>query len=158
MSKKTLLKIAKKLKFGDELVKILNAFTEGGFKEEALDSDDVADLSLILKAELELMNGNITNEEYNEMLDTSNDTAFLKVGMIYAGDIPSDVLERIADYEEFSDNTPNGANVGEKIYAVDKLHQILTDKEDDTNATTKHRIEKLYKKVKAFDYFMVTKA
>lgn len=60
---------AENLQFGKQLVEILDVYTENGFSNgEPLDSDDVNDLILILHAQLELINGNVTEEEYEELL------------------------------------------------------------------------------------------
>jgi len=88
------------------------------------------------------------------MKKTAYSIEFIKVAQISGGQVYSDVLERIAGYEEFVD--ANEA-IGDKVFSVDKLNQILTDEEDDTNETTKLRIEELYEQIKDFDYFMITK-
>ena len=69
--------------------------------------------------------------------------------------IPSDVLERIAGYEVFTDADEE---IDDKIYSTVCLHDIITYKGDDrTNETTRLRIEELYKKIANFPYFMITK-
>lgn len=63
---------AKELQFGVELVKILDIYTEDNFSKgdkEPLDSDEVESLTKILKAQLEYLNGNVTEKEYNNMLE-----------------------------------------------------------------------------------------
>lgn len=55
----------KNLEFGEELIKILDIYTEKDWRNEPLDSDEVDRLVKHLKNRLELINGNITNEEYN---------------------------------------------------------------------------------------------
>ena len=67
---------AENLQFGKELVKILNIYTENDFENEPLDSDGVDDLTSILHAQLELLNGNITEYQYNKLLD-KNTTTFI---------------------------------------------------------------------------------
>ena len=63
-----------KLQFGNELVKILDIYTENTFSSgEPLDSDEVENLCKILKPQLELLNGNITEKEYNEVLEPSTE-------------------------------------------------------------------------------------
>lgn len=66
-------------------------------------------------------------------------------------DIPDDVLERISGYESFDDAEESG----EKIYYVTRIQQILDNPEDDTNETTKGRIEDLYEQIKDCVYFKV---
>lgn len=53
------------LGFGDELRTIINRYKDG--IDEALDGDAVDDLTEILRAQMNLMEGNITEEEYLEM-------------------------------------------------------------------------------------------
>jgi len=53
------------LEFEDELIEILNKYDENWVKEP-LDSDEVEVLIGHLKNQLDLINGNITNEEYLE--------------------------------------------------------------------------------------------
>lgn len=55
----------KNLEFGEELIKILDIYTEKDWRNEPLDSDEVDRLVKHLKNRLELINGNITNEEYD---------------------------------------------------------------------------------------------
>ena len=50
------------------LYKILDIYTENSWEDEPLDTDEVEKLSEILKAKLNLINGNITQEEYNNIL------------------------------------------------------------------------------------------
>jgi len=70
MDKKVIIVGGENLQFGEELVKILDIYTENGFSNgEPLDSDEVESLTHLLKAQLELLNGNITEEEYNNMLE-----------------------------------------------------------------------------------------
>ena len=53
------------LKYEDELIEILNKYDENWVKEP-LDSDEVEVLIGHLRNQLDLINGNITNEEYLE--------------------------------------------------------------------------------------------
>lgn len=53
------------LEFEDELIEILNKYDENWVKEP-LDSDEVEVLIGHLRNQLDLINGNITNEEYLE--------------------------------------------------------------------------------------------
>lgn len=57
----------KNLEFGKELIDILNIYTENDWENEPLDSDEVDMLVNHLKNQLNLINGNITQEEYNEL-------------------------------------------------------------------------------------------
>ena|ERR1035437_7655507 len=74
-----------------------------------------------------------------------------------AGYIPDDVLERINCYE-LSDTKKFKLGIRSMfstVYATAILKKILTNKEDDTNETTKGRIELLYDKIKGFKYFII---
>lgn len=55
------------LEFGTELIKILDIYTENSWKNEPLDSDEVDRLVEHLKNQLDLINGNITDEEYADL-------------------------------------------------------------------------------------------
>ena len=70
---------SKNLQFGLELNTILNIYTENGFKNgEPLTKSEVDDLISILKPQLNLLNSNITQEEYEKKLDVrNNQTKFL---------------------------------------------------------------------------------
>ena len=78
----------------------------------------------------------------------------IKMAQINEDQIPDDVLERIDGYEEFVDKD---IDLSDKIYSVSKLNDILTDEDDDTNETTKCRIEELYEQIKNFNYLQVVK-
>ena len=59
------------LQFGKSLVEILNIYTEDNFSKgdkEPLDGDEVDDLIKILHTQLNFINGNITSQEYDELL------------------------------------------------------------------------------------------
>lgn len=75
---------------------------------------------------------------------------------ICSQNIPDDVFNRIDGLEDFDDDTINGSRSEIKIFRPDSLKEIINDEHDDTNETTKYRIELLYNKVKKFDYFMIT--
>lgn len=53
------------LQFGEELIKILDIYTEKDWRNEPLDSDEVDRLVKHLKNQLDLINGNITKSEYD---------------------------------------------------------------------------------------------
>lgn len=53
------------LQFGKNLIEILDIYTEKDWRNEPLDSDEVDILMEHLKNQLELINGNITKEEYD---------------------------------------------------------------------------------------------
>lgn len=53
------------LQFGEELIKILDIYTEKDWRNEPLDSDEVDKLVKHLKNQLDLINGNITKSEYD---------------------------------------------------------------------------------------------
>lgn len=80
----------------------------------------------------------------------------LKAVVIQEAQVPSDVLERIADYESFSTvGISDAPQVTDLIYGVNTLKRILQDKNDDTNETTKLRVEELYSQVKKFDLLII---
>ena len=54
------------LEFGKQLTEILDIYTDKDWRDEPLDSDEVDVLIGHLKNQLELMNGNITKQEYEE--------------------------------------------------------------------------------------------
>lgn len=54
-----------KLQFGEELQKILNIYTDNSWTSEPLDGDEVDNLVEHIKVQLNLLNGNITEKEYN---------------------------------------------------------------------------------------------
>ncbi len=54
------------LEFGKQLTEILDIYTDKEWRDEPLDSDEVDVLIGHLKNQLELMNGNITKQEYEE--------------------------------------------------------------------------------------------
>ena len=81
----------------------------------------------------------------------------LTVAKVKRSQVPGDVLERIDGYEVMDgDNaTYSRSQPAMTMYDVKSLKKILTDKEDDTNATTKYRIELLYNQVKSYDYLLI---
>ena len=94
-------------------------------------------------------------KSFDDMLNSPlKEFDILRVIQIPENLIPSDVLERIAGYEVFTDVDHE---IDDKIYSTVCLHDIMTNKDDDTNETTKGRIEELYKKIANFPYFMVIK-
>ncbi len=50
----------------NQLIPIINEYKDGN--DEPLDGDDVDDLCKIIKAEINLQEGNITDEEYDRIL------------------------------------------------------------------------------------------
>lgn len=66
------------------------------------------------------------------------------IARIGSDEIPDDVLERIDGYEGFHDTDYSG----NKVYYVERINQILKNPEDDTNETTKGRLEDLYEQIK----------
>lgn len=54
------------LEFGKQLTEILDIYTNKEWQDEPLDSDEVDILIGHLKNQLELINGNITKQEYEE--------------------------------------------------------------------------------------------
>ena len=79
----------------------------------------------------------------------------IKVVQFHKDLIPDDVLERLSGKEEFIDTDET---LNEKIYSISNIKEtILDDVEDDTNETTKCRIEGLYKLIEEYEYLMITK-
>lgn len=56
------------IEYDDYLYGILDVYTDGSWENEPLDEDEVDRLTEVLRAKLNLINGNITEEEYNEIL------------------------------------------------------------------------------------------
>ena len=54
------------MEFEKQLLEILDIYTEKDWKNEPLDSDEVDKLVEHLRNQLDLINGNITDEEYRE--------------------------------------------------------------------------------------------
>ena len=96
-------------------------------------------------------------KEHLQKLCCDESYEMLTVIQINESQIKDDVLERISGKEEFTDITPNGENIGERMYLTSTFGDILEDEEDDTNDTTKFRIKELYEKIKHHDYLMITK-
>lgn len=56
-----------KLQFGEELQKILNIYTDNEWTSEPLDKNEVNNLVEHIKNQLNLLNGNITIQEYEKI-------------------------------------------------------------------------------------------
>lgn len=56
-----------KLQFGEELQKILNIYTDNEWTSEPLDGDEVDNLTEHIRNQLNLLNGNITEQEYEKL-------------------------------------------------------------------------------------------
>ena len=56
-----------KLQFGEELQKILNIYTDNEWTNEPLDGDEVDNLVEHIRNQLNLLNGNITEQEYEKL-------------------------------------------------------------------------------------------
>lgn len=56
-----------KLQFGEELQKILNIYTDNEWTSEPLDRNEVNNLVEHIKNQLNLLNGNITMQEYEKI-------------------------------------------------------------------------------------------
>lgn len=54
--------------YNKALYDILDTYTENSWEDEPLDGDEVDRLTEFLRAKLNLINGNITQEEYNKIL------------------------------------------------------------------------------------------
>jgi hypothetical protein len=76
---------------------------------------------------------------------------------ISAGYVPDDVLERIDGYEltDTKQFKLGMRKLFSTVFTTTTLKKILTNREDDTNETTKGRIELLYNKIKGFKYFII---
>ena len=55
--------------YDEALYEILDEYTNGNWENETLDGDEVDRLTEFLRAKLNLINGNITQEEYNKLFD-----------------------------------------------------------------------------------------
>ena len=55
------------MEFEKELIQILNIYTENIWQEDPLDGDEVDRLVEHLRNKLNLINGNITQEEYERL-------------------------------------------------------------------------------------------
>ena len=55
------------LQFEKQLIEILNIYTDNEWENEPLDKDEVDNLIKHLKNQLNLLNGNITKQEYEEV-------------------------------------------------------------------------------------------
>lgn len=57
------------LEYDEALYEILDVYTNENWGKEPLDCDEVDKLTEFLRAKLNLINGNITQEEYNKLFD-----------------------------------------------------------------------------------------
>lgn len=55
------------LQFGKQLLEILDIYTDKEWTDEPLDSDEVDILTEHIKNQLNLINGNITEQEYEDL-------------------------------------------------------------------------------------------
>lgn len=55
--------------YDEALYEILDEYTNENWENETLDGDEVDRLTEFLRAKLNLINGNITQEEYNKLFD-----------------------------------------------------------------------------------------
>ena len=55
--------------YDEALYEILDEYTNKNWENETLDGDEVDRLTEFLRAKLNLINGNITQEEYNKLFD-----------------------------------------------------------------------------------------
>jgi len=69
-------------------------------------------------------------------------------------EIHSDVIDRLEGTEIFNDETMNDIGIGDKIFSVSSLNDIL-ESGDDTNENTKVEIKKLYDRIESYDYLMI---
>lgn len=78
------------------------------------------------------------------------------IAQINQSEIPDDVLRHLLGSEIFTD-TGNGDyyDTEEKIFSVGKIGNRLTDPEDDTNETTKLRLENLYIQIRDCVYLRI---
>ena len=78
----------------------------------------------------------------------------IKAVKIDGKQVPDDVLERISGYEILT-NEGIDNDMPILVYEVSRLKRILTNKKDDTNETTKIRIEKLYEQIIGNDLLII---
>jgi len=64
------------MKWIDFLVPIINEYKEGSL-DEPLDGDGVDDLCRIIKAKINLHEGNLTNSEYDQILDGCDESNYV---------------------------------------------------------------------------------
>ncbi len=74
----------------------------------------------------------------------------IRIAKINRSEVYDDVLERIHGYEDFSDD-----EYGNGIYRIKTIKDILDDPEDDTNETTRCRLEFLYEEIKDAQMLML---
>jgi hypothetical protein len=68
---------------------------------------------------------------------------FGKIAFFKLDEIDSDVLDRIAGYNVWETGDPLNDGTNQRIYEVSVLTKIMNDPEDDTNESTKCKIESL---------------
>lgn len=66
---KTDVTIQNNTEYDNLLYHILDIYTDNSWENEPLDEDEIDSLGEFLKLKLNLINGNITTEEYNKLLD-----------------------------------------------------------------------------------------
>lgn len=80
-----------------------------------------------------------------------------KIAKVGNSEVYDDVLERLYGLEDYHDEIYGISDkiYGNTIYLVETIKSILDDAEDDTNETTKCRLEAFYETVKGAEYVMV---
>lgn len=109
------------MEFEKELIDILNIYTENGWVTEPLDGDEVDRLTEHLRNRLNLINGNITKEEYDDLEEQQPDKY----------DIAKEV--RIEDFKnamECMDFSPDDYTEKELTEMFDTFEDLLAN--DDT--------------------------
>lgn len=66
---KTNVAIQNDTEYDSLLYKILDVYTDNSWEDDPLDEDEINGLVEFLKLKLNLINGNITEKEYNKLLD-----------------------------------------------------------------------------------------
>ena len=67
-------------------------------------------------------------------------------------DISDDVIDRLAGLQDF---TPEEFLSGTVIFYPETIRQIMDDEDDNTNETTKLKIQNLYEKIKDCQYLII---
>lgn len=103
----------------EQLLPIRNEFMDGCV-DEPMDGDDVDELCKIIKAKLNLNEGNITEEEYNNILDSSRgETDKYKTHIVMIG------------VGKICDRRPLESIEGVKFNSIDEVRNALCYDEND---------------------------
>lgn len=127
------------MEYEKELIDILNIYSEFTWKKEPLDGDEVDRLVEHLRNQLNLINGNITQEEYDKlegMLDNTEDEE--------CGEIETDEIV----YNELP--IKNLAQLSYSIYQDDSLIES-EDKANECLEYLKENLQKVYDLIDMLD-------